>query len=81
MYGMLVIFHAAKEYMRHQKLGMKFLAVKIAVIVLNIQTAVFGIMARFDVPPCIKFRGPKIRASSRCFSFVLFIYFVPLRCK
>lgn len=64
MYGMLVIFRAAKRHMKAQKLGMKFFAIKLPVIILNAQTHVFGLLAKLDVLECIKSRGPKVRASN-----------------
>ena len=65
MYGMLVIFRAAKEYMKPRRLGLKFFAIKLTVIILNIQTQIFGLLAKFDVLPCKLSRGGKIRASSK----------------
>ena len=65
MYGMIVIYRATVSYMKHQKLTIKFISVQMTVVLINIQTLVFGVMARYDVPPCLHSRGPKVRASSK----------------
>ena len=82
MYGLIVIYRATRDHMKHQIISMKFIAVQVAVILSNIQTLVFGIMARYDVPPCIQSRGPKVRASSKSVQGTsLYLVQTALKCK
>ena len=65
VYGIFVIYGATVCYMKHRKFTMKFFALQIPVVLFNIQTHVFGVMARYDVPPCLHSRGSKVRAASK----------------
>ena len=65
MFALMVILQATKIRMKHQMLAMKGFAVKLAVILTNVQSLIFGFMAKYDVPPCLGSRGAKVRGSSR----------------
>ena len=68
MYGLIALFRHVFKYMHHQKLIVKFLAIQLTIILHNVQPLIFGTIAsKFGVPECEESRGPKVRASSKCF--------------
>ncbi|XP_052766561.1 organic solute transporter subunit alpha-like [Mya arenaria] len=64
MYGSGVIYRAVAPCLTNYRITAKFVSIKLLLIVSNIQTLVFSILAANDQPPCLGSRGPIARGSA-----------------
>ncbi|KAL5016653.1 hypothetical protein ScPMuIL_006242 [Solemya velum] len=64
MYGLVVTFRSSKLHLKEERLGMKFAALQLAIVIVNLQNVIVGILATKNIPACIGMRGSKIRGSN-----------------
>lgn len=63
LYGLMILIRASQGILKKHRIKLKFLMLQFVLIFTNIQTAIFGILIRFGLPPCADEYGTRIRAS------------------
>ncbi|KAL4236227.1 hypothetical protein ACF0H5_004614 [Mactra antiquata] len=63
MYGTVVIYRATRDHLKQYHLHLKYISFKVMLVLINLQSLIFGILAIFDIPECVGTRGTKVRAS------------------
>ncbi|XP_048761786.1 organic solute transporter subunit alpha-like [Ostrea edulis] len=62
MWAMTVTFRTLKDRLQDYKIGMKFAALQLTIVVVNIQGSVFQILARYNIPECVRVLSSTVRA-------------------
>lgn len=65
MWAMTVTFRTLKDRLQDYKIGMKFAALQLTIVVVNIQGSVFQILARYNIPECVRVLSSTVRAYSK----------------
>lgn len=66
MWAMMVTFRSLRSQLQDYNIGMKFAALQLTIVVVNIQGFLFQILAKYNIPECVRALSSTVRAYSEC---------------
>jgi hypothetical protein len=67
MWAMMVTFRTLRDQLQGYNIGRKFAALQLTIVVVNIQGFVFQILARYNIPECVRVLSSTVRAYSKLY--------------
>lgn len=74
MWAMMVTFRSLRVRLSDYNIGKKFAALQLTIVVVNLQGFVFQILAKYNIPECVKALSSTVRAYSKWTCICIFLY-------